>query len=98
MYKVIWEEDAQEDLSKIDKETARKIKSKVDSILPKNPEMGKVLTGDWQGCRRITFGKYRIIYEINENILLVIVVKTGLRKNVYDGKRRYSISSKQNIN
>jgi len=45
MYKVIWEADAQEDLSKIDKVTAKKIRDKVDSVLPKNPKIGKPLTG-----------------------------------------------------
>ena len=45
---------------------------------------------DWQGCYRITYGRYRIIYEIHETILLVIVVKAGHRKNVYEGKIRRS--------
>jgi len=46
MYKVIWKEEAEEDLSKIDKKTAKGIKNKVDSVLPKNPKMGKALIGD----------------------------------------------------
>lgn len=89
-WKIIWEEEAEEDLKKIDKTTARKIRDKVREILSKNPKMGKTLVDDWKGCWRITFGKYRIIYEIHKNVLLVIVVKTGLRKNVYEGGRRYS--------
>lgn len=95
MYKVIWEADAEEDLSKIDKETARKIRNKVDSVLPKNPKIGKAMTGNWQGCYRITYGRYRIIYEIHETILLVVVVKAGHRKNVYEGKMRRSTFLKQ---
>ena len=95
-WEVIWEEEVvEEDLKKIDKTTARKIRDKVREVLPKDPKMGKLLTDDWKGCRRITFGKYRIIYEIYENVLLVLVVKVGPRKNVYEGGGRYSMFSKK---
>ena len=33
---------------------------------------------------RIRQGNYRIIYEINDNILLVTVVEAGDRKDIYD--------------
>ena len=41
----------------------------------------------------MTYGRYRIIYEIHETVLLVIVVKAGHRKNVYEGKIRRSTST-----
>ncbi|MBK8805157.1 MAG: type II toxin-antitoxin system RelE/ParE family toxin [Bacteroidales bacterium] len=33
---------------------------------------------------RIREGNYRIIYEINDNILTVTVIEAGDRKNIYD--------------
>ena len=86
MYKVVWRDKAKESLKEIARSdwlTAEKIRDKVEDILPRNPYLGKPLTGKWKGCWRITFGRYRIIYEIQEVQLVIIVLKVGHRKEVY---------------
>lgn len=52
--------------------------------LQKNPELGKPLVGRLSGLWSLRIGKYRAIYQIRRNELLIIVLKLGLRKNVYD--------------
>ena len=32
---------------------------------------------------RIRIGNYRVIYEINESVLIILVVKIGHRKDIY---------------
>jgi len=84
MYKVIWESSAEENLRKIDRTIARKIKDKVENYLVKNPQqLGEPLTGQYRGFYRYKFSDYRVIYEMKENELLIVVIKIGHRREVY---------------
>jgi len=42
-----------------------------------------LLSGDRQRTWRIRVGDYRVIYEIHDNQLLVLVVRVGHRSEVY---------------
>ena len=46
--------------------------------------MGKALTGDFKGAWRYRLGDYRIIAEIHDDTLTILVITIGNRKNVYD--------------
>jgi len=52
--------------------------------LKENPYAGKPLTHDLKGYRSLPIaGKWRIIYEIDENQKLVILRSIGHRKRIY---------------
>lgn len=51
--------------------------------LSEDPYQGKLLSGSLKGLRSWRTSKYRIIYEINQEQLRVLVVDIGLRKKVY---------------
>ena len=51
--------------------------------LAENPHVGKLLKGDYSGLRRIRVGDYRVIYEINEGQVLILVLRVAHRKQVY---------------
>jgi len=51
--------------------------------LPETPHVGKLLKGDFSGLRRLRVGAYRIVYEINEGEVTVLVVRVAHRKQVY---------------
>lgn len=51
--------------------------------LTENPHVGKLLKGDLSGLRRIRAGAYRVVYEINEEQVVVLVLRVAHRKNVY---------------
>lgn len=74
---------ASRQLKKLDAETSRKIGRKIDSlgVNPRPPGVEKLAgTGDlW----RVRVGDYRIIYQIHDKRLLVLVVKVGDRKDIY---------------
>ena len=45
---------------------------------------GKPLIGEFTGCWRYRVGDYRLICEIRDHELLVLVLKVGHRRDVYD--------------
>ncbi len=47
------------------------------------PNAGGVLKGEFAGLRRLRVGQYRVIYEAVREELVVLVVRVGLRKDVY---------------
>ena len=51
--------------------------------LAENPHVGKVLKGELSGLRRIRVVNYRVIYEINEGAVLILVLRVAHRKEVY---------------
>lgn len=52
----------------------------------RNPRLGKELVGRLSGLRSRRVGMYRIIYRIEEQKLMVIVLKARHRKNMYSKK------------
>ena len=83
MYEIIFRTPAEKFLKKLDKNIQRKILKKI-SILRENPRIGKPLSGDLAGLWRLRCEKYRIIYEIKNQELIVFVLTIGHRKNIYE--------------
>ena len=57
----------------------------IDAIdkLKEQPFSGTVLKGEYSGLRRIRVGNYRVVYEVTESALLVLVIRIGHRREVY---------------
>ena len=57
----------------------------IDAIdrLASEPHAGSALKGEFEGLRRIRVGDYRVIYEVDEGVLLVLVVRIAQRREVY---------------
>ena len=84
MYKVAYLDSVEEDLKKLDKNTVRKILSRIETYLAQDPkELGKPLTGEFQGYWRYRWGDYRVIYRIAECEILIIILRISHRKEVY---------------
>jgi mRNA interferase RelE/StbE len=53
--------------------------------LENNPRLPGVLKlRGFENRYRLRVGDYRVIYEIHDNILLVLVVEVGHRRDIYD--------------
>ena len=68
---------------------------KIDNAIEKireDPLFGKPLTGVKE-LRRIRTGNYRVIYTFRKDELLLLVVKIGHRKGVYDDLNKINIKS-----
>jgi mRNA interferase RelE/StbE len=73
-------------LKKLDRLAQRKIlnylKEQIATL--ENPRLfGKALQGNKQGLWRYRVGDYRIICQILDNELIILVIKVGHRKNIY---------------
>ena len=51
--------------------------------LKQQPHVGTLLKGQFTGLRRIRVGRYRVIYEVQDAVLLVLVLRVGHRRDVY---------------
>jgi mRNA interferase RelE/StbE len=73
---------AQKQLSKIDKIQQERIITEIRNLANEPRPLGcKKLSG--RPAWRIRIGTYRVIYEIKDHQLLVLVIKIGDRKDVY---------------
>lgn len=81
-YEIFFKESVEKDLRSIPKKDLKKILLRIETLAkdPRPPGYEK-LSG--QEKYRIRQGTYRIIYSIQDQELLVWVVKVGHRKDVY---------------
>jgi mRNA interferase RelE/StbE len=70
-------------LRKLDNQIARRIKSTTETLRtePRPPGV-KALTGQ-RGWLRIRVGDYRIVYEVRNSELVVLVIQIGHRSQIY---------------
>jgi mRNA interferase RelE/StbE len=81
-YSVSIKASALKALERIDRENRRRIVTAIDSLAG-NPSAGSVLKGEFEGLRRLRVGAYRIVYEVRDAALVVLVVRIGHRREVY---------------
>jgi mRNA interferase RelE/StbE len=82
-YSIEYEAAAWRQFKKLDKATQLRLTPKIDA-LAKNPRPRgvKKLQG-YENTYRIRVGDYRVIYEIHDDILRVLVVTVGPRGGIY---------------
>lgn len=51
--------------------------------LAEEPFAGGVLKGEFSGLRRLRVGTYRVVYEVIQGELVVLVIRVGHRGRVY---------------
>jgi mRNA interferase RelE/StbE len=82
-YKLLIDDKVIKDLKQIDKFWQKKIIEVIKTKLSENPYLGKPLVGNLSPYYRLRVADYRIIYEINESEVVIIVIKIAHRKDVY---------------
>lgn len=83
--------DARNQLRKLDKQSARRIVEYMDERIAgtANPRsFGKPLSGPLGQFWRYRVGDFRIICDIEDEVLRVLVVRIGDRKDVYRKAKR----------
>jgi len=81
-YSIEVKKSALKELHKIPKNDLKKIIGKIIALADNpRPEGSKKLSGEEK--YRIRSGSYRILYKIDDDILVIYVVKIGHRKDVY---------------
>ncbi len=87
VWTVNYTESALRQLRKLDKATARRVIDFMDlrvAPLPEPRALGSALTGSSLGAFwRYRVGDYRVICDIQDDALCILVIETGHRKEIY---------------
>lgn len=84
-WKIEYTKRARQALNKLDNSIKNRIESYINK-LPESPDpriKGKALTGSRTGQWRYRVGDYRVICELHDDILVVLVLEIGHRSRIY---------------
>jgi len=85
-YKLLFLKEAVEEFKKLDKAIQRIIKEKLE-LLAQNPQALrnniKPLKEEYKGLYRLRVGNYRVIYKVDNDQLIILVIRIGHRGNIY---------------
>lgn len=87
VWKILISELASKQFKKMDKSIAKHILGYLKERVAKQKDptlSGKPLLNDKSGLWRYRIGDYRVICEIRNHELTILVLKIGHRRNVYD--------------
>ena len=81
-YSVSIKRSAAKSLANIPKPDRLRIIEAID-LLRETPGAGSVLKGEFSGLRRVRVGMYRVVYEIQDAHLTILILRIGHRRKVY---------------
>lgn len=87
VYKVVYDKKAIKSLSKLDKGQQKMIISWIEKNLVNtdNPKQhGKALKGNLKEYWRYRVGNYRILADINDDEIKIIIFNVGQRREIYE--------------
>ena len=82
VYSIRIQRSAAEELQRIPAADGQRVAAAIDD-LARRPWRGRVLKGGLRGLRRVRVGRYRVIYEIQDETLIVLIVRFGARDRAY---------------
>jgi mRNA interferase RelE/StbE len=83
IYQVEITSRAAKQLKKLPEDIKLRIEEKIQELAENPRPDGVVKLEDSEDTYRARVGKYRILYEVKDDLLIVKVVKVGHRKDVY---------------
>ena len=83
-YSILFTAEARRQLKKLGKAVQVRLLEAIEAlaILPRPSGMKKLKGGD--GFYRIRVGDYRVVYQVNDGELLILVILVGNRRDIYD--------------
>ena len=82
-YRIEFVRQAAKQFKSLSKQEQKRLKAKIDALVIEPRPNGVVKLSGTDNLYRIRVGSYRIIYNIQDNKLLILVVKVGHRRDVY---------------
>ncbi|HEX9147568.1 MAG TPA: type II toxin-antitoxin system RelE/ParE family toxin [Thermoanaerobaculia bacterium] len=86
-YRPLYLPGAEKDIRALPSRVAERVRNAVGR-LAENPRLGKRLGGELVPFWSYLVGDYRLIYEIRDDELIVLVVMLGYRRAIYERARR----------
>lgn len=81
-YSIRIKRSAAGELARVPGPERRRIVYAIDR-LAERPRAGNALKGDMRGLRRLRVGSFRVVYEVLDDALVVLVVRVGHRHDTY---------------
>ena len=82
-YRIELSPRAKRDFEKLPKHVRPRIARKIDALSEDPRPNGVEMLTDTDRLYRVRSGDYRVIYQIRDDVLLVLVVRIGDRKEIY---------------
>jgi mRNA interferase RelE/StbE len=83
IYQITFSHAAYRQLDDLPKPDQRRIQERVDRLSTNpRPPAAKAIKGG-RGILRIRVGDYRIIYKVEDDLLVILVIRIGHRREVY---------------
>ncbi|MEH2059199.1 MAG: type II toxin-antitoxin system RelE/ParE family toxin [Nostoc sp.] len=84
-YEVKFSKGAKKQFRKLPLDVQERIQTKINDLaIEPHPNGVKKLQGD-DNSYRIRVGDYRVVYELDDDVLIVTVIKVGHRSEIYKG-------------
>ena len=83
IYSIEFKKSALKKLYKLPKNVSRKIAKEINTLAVNPRPHGYKKLKVEENLHRIRSGNYRVVYEIKDKVLLVLVVSIGDRKDIY---------------
>lgn len=88
MWKIEYDEKAVRELLKLDRQAAQRIKKYLDERIATDDDprrFGEGLTENLAGLWKYRIGDFRVIAEIQDKKIVVLIIRIGHRRKVYGG-------------
>jgi mRNA interferase RelE/StbE len=82
-FRIKFTKSAAKALEAIPRKDQKKVARKIESLAANLPSPARTKMKGNNPFHRVRVGDYRIIYEIQNEILLILILKIGHRKDVY---------------
>lgn len=83
MYQILFDKSAAKQLAKLPEKSYEKVKKSIEELAESPRPVGCLKLKGSGDAYRIRIGDFRVIYEIEDDILVVVIVSVGDRKEVY---------------
>ncbi|MDX2112895.1 MAG: type II toxin-antitoxin system RelE/ParE family toxin [Alphaproteobacteria bacterium] len=76
---------ADKEFSKLDRVVQKRIRKYFEErVLPQPYRLAEALTGNKKGLWRYRIGDYRVVTNLEDQVLMIMIIRVGHRKDVYD--------------
>ncbi len=83
LYRIEVKPSAQKELGKLPQAVRKRIAAQIDTLAANPRPRGVKKLADQQNVYRVRVGDYRVLYTIEDDALLVLIVSIGHRREVY---------------
>ena len=82
-YTIKFRPAVEKDIRHLPKKELIRIKRKIESLAENLPDRASTKMKGNNNFHKVRIGDYRIIYEIHDDVMFILVVKIGHRKDIY---------------